>query len=129
MLTVIMGANFKVFIMFSNISMTYPMLVYLIVGWYSHTCGIFMKAFMAVNGKEFRQMNNQLWVIVNVINVNIIIVTLVLWYIIYWRSLYRIEYTILNTHPKFFPIVLKSSATLFLWLQVCASIVWTDIDH
>ena len=36
MLTVIMGAYFNIFIMLPNISMTYPKLVYSIVGLYSH---------------------------------------------------------------------------------------------
>ena len=56
---------------------------------YSHSYGICIKAFMAVNGEEFLQMNNQCWVIVHVIYTIIIIpvVTLVLWYIIDWHSL------------------------------------------
>ena len=59
MLTVIMGGYFNVFIMFPNVSMTYPILVYLIVGLYSLSYGVCMKAFMAVNGEEFCQMRNQ----------------------------------------------------------------------
>ena len=39
--------------------MTHPILVYLIVGLHSHLYGISIKAFMASNGKEFRQMSNQ----------------------------------------------------------------------
>ena len=119
MLTVIMGAYSNIFIMFSNVSMTYPILFHLIVRLHSHSYGVCIKAFMAVNGEEFCQMNNQWWVIVHVIYIIIIIpvVTLVLWYIIDWCSLkYRIEYKILNTHPKCLPVVLKSPATKFLWL-------------
>ena len=44
---------------FSNVSMTYPILVYFIVGLYSHSYGVCIKAFMAINGKEFCQINNQ----------------------------------------------------------------------
>ena len=66
---------------------------------------------MVINGEEFRQMNNQWWVIVHAIYVNIIIITLVLWYIIDWHSLYRIKYKILNTHQNAFLLSFK-----FLWL-------------
>ena len=45
--------------LFSNVSMTYPILVYLIVGLHSNLYDICIKAFMAINGKEFCQMNNQ----------------------------------------------------------------------
>ena len=117
MLTVIIGAYFNVFITFSNVSMTYPILVHLIVRMYSHSYGVCIKAYMAINGKKFQQMNNQWWVIVQVIYVNIIIVTLVSWYITDWHSLYRIKYKILSTHSKCLPVVLKLSATTFLWLR------------
>ena len=59
MLTVIMGAYFKVFITLPNVFMMYPILVYLIVGLHSHSYDICIKAFMAVNGEEYCQMNNQ----------------------------------------------------------------------
>ena len=49
--------------------MIYPILVYLIVGLCSYLCGVCIKAFMAINDKEFRQMNNQWWVIVYIIYV------------------------------------------------------------
>ena len=44
---------------FPKISMTCPILVYLIVGIYSHSYGVCIQAFMAVNGKEFCQMSNK----------------------------------------------------------------------
>ena len=53
MLTVIMGAYFNVFITFPNVSVTYPVLVYLIVGLYSNSYGICIKAFVAINSEEF----------------------------------------------------------------------------
>ena len=53
------GRLFYIFITFLNVSMTYPILVYSIVGLYSHSYGICIEAFMAINGKEFHQMNNQ----------------------------------------------------------------------
>ena len=56
MLTVIIGSYFNVFIMFPNVFMTYPILVYSIVGLYSHSYGVCIKALMAVNGEEFHQM-------------------------------------------------------------------------
>ena len=115
MLTVIMGAYFKVFITLPNVFMMYPILVYLIVGLHSHSYDICIKAFMAVNGEEYCQMNNQWWIIVHAIYINIIIVTLLSKYIIDWCSLYRIEYNILNTQPKCLPNLIKSSATKFLW--------------
>ena len=59
MLTVLTGAYFNIFITFSNVSMTYHILVYSNVGLYSPSNGVFIKAFMAVNDKEFCQMNNQ----------------------------------------------------------------------
>ena len=39
--------------------MTYPVPLYLIVGLHSHSYGVCTKAFMTINGKEFRQMRNQ----------------------------------------------------------------------
>ena len=110
MLTVIMGGYFNAIIMFPNISMTYPILFHSIVGLYSHSYGICIKAFMAVNGKEFCQISNKWCIVVHVIYVNIIIVTIVSQYILDWHSLYTIEYKLLNIHPKCLPIVLKLSA-------------------
>ena len=49
---------FNIFIMFCNVSMTHTVLLYLIVGLYSHSYGIYIKAFIVVNGKEFHQMNH-----------------------------------------------------------------------
>ena len=60
MLTVIMGAYFNVFITFPNVSMTYPILVYSIVGLYSLSYGICIKAFMAVNGENFLSNQQQM---------------------------------------------------------------------
>ena len=55
-----MEAYFNIFITFSNVSMMYPILIYSIVGFYIHySYGICIKAFMAVNSKEFRQITNQ----------------------------------------------------------------------
>ena len=54
-----MGTYINVFTTFCNVSMIYPILVYLIVGLCSYLCGVCIKAFMAINDKEFRQMNNQ----------------------------------------------------------------------
>ena len=59
MLTVIMEAYFIIFIMFPTVSVMLPILVYLIAGLYSHSYGVCIKAFMAINDEEFRQMNNQ----------------------------------------------------------------------
>ena len=67
MLTVIMGDYFNVFTMFANISMMYPILVYSTVGLYSHSYGVCIKACMAVNREDFRQMRNQWRVIMHVI--------------------------------------------------------------
>ena len=64
MLTVIVGGYFNAFITFPSISMMYPKLVYSIVGLYSHSYGICIKAFMAINIQEFCQMSNQWLVIV-----------------------------------------------------------------
>ena len=54
-----MGAYFNVFVMFPNVSMTYPTIVYLIVGLYSHSYDLCIKAFMATKGEEFCQMSKQ----------------------------------------------------------------------
>ena len=59
MLTVIMGTYFNGFRIFPNVSMMYPILVYSIVGLYSHSHGVCIKAFMAVNGKEVCQISNK----------------------------------------------------------------------
>ena len=61
MLTVIMEAYFSIFIMYPIVSVMLPILVYLIAGLYGHSCmySVCIKAFMAINGEEFCQMNNQ----------------------------------------------------------------------
>ena len=53
MLIVIMGGYFNVFITFPYISMTYPIVVHLIIGLYSHSFGICIKVFVAVSGEEY----------------------------------------------------------------------------
>ena len=65
---------------------------------------------MTINSKEFCQISNKWCVVVHATYVNVIIVTLVLQYILDWHSLYKIEYKLLNIHPKCLPIVLKLSA-------------------
>ena len=92
MLTVIIGGYFIGIIMFPNVSMTYPILCHSIVGLYRHSHDICIKAFMAIDGKEFCQISNKRCVVVHAIYVNIIIVTIVSQYILDWHSLYRIEY-------------------------------------
>ena len=52
MLTMINGGYFNIFITFPNISMMYPILVYLIVVLYSHSYGICIKALMTINSNE-----------------------------------------------------------------------------
>ena len=47
---------FNVFIMFPNISMTYPITVISIMGLYSHQHGICFKAFIADSGEGFRHL-------------------------------------------------------------------------
>ena len=94
--------------------MTYLILFHSIVGLYSHSHDICIKAFMDINVKEFCQISNKWCIVVHAIYVNIIIVTIVLQYILDWHSLYRIEYKVLNIHPKCLPIVLKPSAVNLL---------------
>ena len=50
------GRYFNVFIMFSNVSMTFTITFISIMGSYSHSCGICFKVFIAVSGEEFRQL-------------------------------------------------------------------------
>ena len=53
------NGSFNDFIMFPNVSMTYPIPLNLTMGLHSHSYGVCIKAFMAINGEEFRQMRNQ----------------------------------------------------------------------
>ena len=53
----IVGGIFNVFIMFPIVYMMYPIATILIMGLYSHSCGICIKVFMAINGKEFHLFN------------------------------------------------------------------------
>ena len=55
---------------------TYPIIVYLIMGLFSHSFGVCIKILVAVSGEEVYQMRNQWWLIVHVMYVNIIIATL-----------------------------------------------------
>ena len=52
----IVGGIFNVFIMFPNVSMTYPMAVISIMALYSHQHGVCFKAFIAGSGEESRQL-------------------------------------------------------------------------
>ena len=52
----IVGDIFNVFIMFPNVSMTFPIAFISIMGLYSHSYGVCFKVFIAVSGEEFRQL-------------------------------------------------------------------------
>ena len=68
----IVGRHFNVFIMFHNVSMTYPIVFILIMGLYSHQHGDCFKVFIADSGEEFCQL------VSNCIYVNSIIVSFML---------------------------------------------------
>ena len=66
------GRYFNIFMMFPNISMTYPIVLILIVELYSHQHDICFKVFIADSGEEFHQL------VSNCIYVNSIIVSFIL---------------------------------------------------
>ena len=73
--------------------MTYPMAVISIMGLYRHQHGVCFKTFIADSGKEFRQLVNNCVFYIRKSFISIID----------RHSLYRIEHTILITHPKYLP--------------------------
>ena len=77
--------------------MTFPIIFISIIGLYSHQHGVCFKVFIANSGEEFRQLVSDCAFYIRKEYNSFI-------YIIDRHSLYRIEHTILNTHPKYLPI-------------------------
>ena len=99
------GRYFNVFITFPNISMTYPLVLVLIMALYSHQHGVCSQPIVAKIPSA-----NCVFYIRKQYNKFICIIDR--------RSLYRMEHTILNTHQKYLPIDLQSSATKFSLLLI-----------
>ena len=95
--------------------LSYPILVYSIMGLYTHSYGMCIKVYMAIKGQEFSSneepmVTNYAYYTCKYYNSDISIIV----HYIDWHTLDRIEYRTLNAHPKFLPIILKFSATKFL---------------
>ena len=88
-----------IFTTFPNVSMMYPILVFSIMG-FIHMAFVLSHQWQRILSNEEHMVNNYTFYIPRYYNSNISVT-------IYYRrhSLYRIEYRILNTHPKCLPDV------------------------